>query len=57
MSQINDLLDASIEADGFRIPMVRERPSSPYGVIDVSAIDFAARHASAASDEVPFSRA
>jgi type I restriction enzyme R subunit len=42
MSQINDLLDASIEADGFRIPMVRERPGPPYGVIDISAIDFAA---------------
>ncbi len=42
MFQINNLLDASIEADGFRIPTVREQPGPPYGVIDISAIDFAA---------------
>ena len=42
MAQINALLDASIAADGFRIPMVRERPGPPYGVIDLSAIDFEA---------------
>jgi type I restriction enzyme R subunit len=42
MSQINALLDESIEADGFRIPVVRERPGPSDGVIDISAIDFAA---------------
>jgi len=42
MSQINSLLDASIEADGFRISAVRERPDGSPAVIDISAIDFEA---------------
>ena len=42
MSQINALLDASIEADGFRIPVARERADPRQGVIDISAIDFEA---------------
>jgi type I restriction enzyme R subunit len=42
MSQINTLLDESIEADGFRIPVARERREPWAGVIDISAIDFEA---------------
>jgi type I restriction enzyme R subunit len=42
MSQINSLLDASIEAEGFRIPVVREGSGGRSGLIDISAIDFEA---------------
>jgi type I restriction enzyme R subunit len=43
MSEISALLDASIETEGFRIPMVREdSPGYLRGPIDISAIDFEA---------------
>ena len=43
MSGISALLDASIETEGFRIPMVREdSPGYLRGPIDISAIDFEA---------------
>jgi hypothetical protein len=40
MSEISALLDASIEAEAFRIPVVREGPSPR--LIDISSIGFEA---------------
>lgn len=42
MADINQLLDASIAADGFRIPPVVPGSYQARGVIDISAIDFEA---------------